>query len=297
MPLLHVARRTHRRGQALVEFAIVAFVLTFLVGAMLAVGLLLFGANVVQQAADVGAQELARLPLPDTVTSFDAALADPQVSSQIYDERYLVVDLERDLAPGQTVDDFFASKPLVNRLLRPAMVVDIVDLGNGPTRALRYPGALARNASGQTTVVVPVVTGRNADGVETLAWRKVLEEVVDPKDLTGTPFSQDIISLRINYPYQSAALVAVRYEDAGGTPVDPVSALSQDVFNRPVVAADDQVSVGALPGGYTLITNASVSGTYAGAYGLGVAHAFTTQVRPYRKLVSMQGVYPRQISE
>ena len=67
------ARKNRRRGQVLVEFAVVAFVLTFLLGAMLALGFLFFSANVLQQAADVGAMEFARHPAAP-VETFENAL-------------------------------------------------------------------------------------------------------------------------------------------------------------------------------------------------------------------------------
>ncbi|MCA9071573.1 MAG: pilus assembly protein, partial [Planctomycetaceae bacterium] len=83
------------------EFAIIAFVLTLLLGAMLTFGFLLFGANVLQQAADVGAQELARYPYSPTGT-FEEALED----SGLFREEDLVI-------PTGTDPD---TLPLINRL-------------------------------------------------------------------------------------------------------------------------------------------------------------------------------------
>ncbi|MDC0279156.1 pilus assembly protein, partial [bacterium] len=53
---------TPRPGQALLEFAILIPVIILLIGATLSLGLFFFQANVLQQAVDVAAQEISRMP-------------------------------------------------------------------------------------------------------------------------------------------------------------------------------------------------------------------------------------------
>ena len=63
-------RLSRRRGQSLVEFALVAFVLYFLFAGILSFGQLFFGAQSLQSAADTAAREIARLPLPPATSPF-----------------------------------------------------------------------------------------------------------------------------------------------------------------------------------------------------------------------------------
>lgn len=277
--------RGMRQGQALLEFALIALVLGLLLGGMLSLGTMFFAAHAVQIAADVGAQELARLPLPATAlfddpadpSNTNTALADADVKLQIYDERFLVIDVNTPIS----------SLPLVNRLLYPVMFVD-PDLG-----MRRYPGALATNANGDRTVLIPVVTGRDpGSGAETITWRRVVEEVrSDPDDGHTGSFSVNapssagvasgIVSLRINYPFQAAGLVSYLNNGDGTVTAS--------------LANDAAVSESGLPQGYTLVDASSGAGVYAGKYGLGSLSALNVQVRPYRKLISAQGVYRREV--
>ncbi|MBV8232158.1 MAG: pilus assembly protein, partial [Planctomycetaceae bacterium] len=53
-----------RSGSVLVEFALIALLSYIAGGAVLTYGLMMYQANMVQQAVDAGAQEIARMPLP-----------------------------------------------------------------------------------------------------------------------------------------------------------------------------------------------------------------------------------------
>lgn len=296
-----------RRGQALIEFAIVAFVLTLLLGGMLAYGLLLVSANVLQQAADVGAQELARHPFSAT-GSFDAALDNSGLFS------------EADLIVATTTDP--TSLPLINQLLYPLYVFD-PDLDK-----LRYPGAVVTNPAGDPTVLIPLVA-TDASGVESIdEWRHVVEEIVpvDPsamppidRDSPG-PYSLDptvgnpgqlpsrgFVALRINYPYQSAALISYVRVDASGSVRPSTEVISTDVTNIAVTAIDS-IADGTLPTGYFL--NPPTEDTAFGAsitrgrFGLGeLQNGLATPpqgvtervVRPFRKVLSAQGIYRRVV--
>ena len=289
-------QRSSRSGQALLEFAIISFVFLFLVAAVLSFGLLLFSANTLQQAADVGAQELARHPEAPN-TDFYTALD----NSGLYDEADLVVPVGTDVN----------SLPLINRLLFPLYIFD-PDIDQ-----LRYPGALVtRQSDGELTVVIPIITTSDAaSGSQQITqWVRVVEEVTDstgvgPYKLDSAPTNIDpgMVALQINYPYQSASLVAYEYRsgDASGAVVEPIDALGKDdIFNVPVAADDTAVSDSTdflSDNGYTLAntpTDPDIDAyPHRGTYGLGTQVAHTTFVRPYRKVVSAQAIYRRELFE
>ena len=60
-----------RRGQSLVEFAVVSLVVYMLLAAILTFGQMLYSAQTIQQAADVAAREISRTPLPATANVMD----------------------------------------------------------------------------------------------------------------------------------------------------------------------------------------------------------------------------------
>ncbi len=60
-----------RRGQALVEFAMVSLVVYLLLAATLTFGQLFYSGQTIQQAADVAAREISRTPLLATANLMD----------------------------------------------------------------------------------------------------------------------------------------------------------------------------------------------------------------------------------
>ncbi len=160
---------------------------SMLVAGMISYGMILCKANITQQAADVGAQELARMSLGpvNSITAGNengylddvlyANATDPtspayQVRQQIFDEQYLYVPVAN--MANRSLFDYSANWPLLNRLLASAMIYD-ADLN-----AYRYPGAIVTNQLGQATVIVPLVIARDANtGVETIEWHRPVEEV------------------------------------------------------------------------------------------------------------------------
>ncbi|MEZ6066743.1 MAG: pilus assembly protein [Planctomycetaceae bacterium] len=324
--MLHIRRSGHplraaagshevRRGQAIVEFAVIAFLLTILLGAMLTFGFLLFGANVLQQAADVGAMELARHPDAPTAT-FQSALT----NSDLYSEAELVVPVGTDPA----------DLSLINRLLFPLYIYD-PDLD-----MVRYPGTVVTNGDDDMTVVIPIIGPGNRDattapgsiattGADTISeWRRVVEEVVPtgesagPYSMTATPAElgglaqPGMVALRINYPFQSAALVAYVHTDQVGDVLAPPDTIGQDDVRSVPIGADDGAVNGAAAAtfpdgqtlaaaGYTLVNPAANpsfgASAHRGTYGFGEVQAFLTTVRPYRKVLSAQGIYRREVFE
>lgn len=289
-------------GAVLVEFALVALVFYLLLAGIAELGRMILTAQMAQNAARVAARELALAPLPALVT-FEEALQDPVVRATIYDPQFLVIDL--DLLPqvdpndpnssSVSLDDFFATLPLVNQALRPAMVFDDVSIGGGPQRRLlRMPGALLQSFEdpGQLTVAIPRVVVRSEEGAETIEWVDVLEEVrplPDPGSGSFSVLNDGVVSIRVNVPYQSAMFSGFRRSppSAEGEPTPNL--------NRPILALDGEVvETNAAPGNLLDVASGS-SQVYAGPYGLGRHFALGEDVRPFRKLVGGQAVFRREV--
>jgi len=290
-------RSASRSGQSLVEFAVVAFVLYMLLAAILTFGHALYVAQGLQGAADLAAREISRTPLP-AVTTFETVLADGSLDS-VYQDDFLVFDL--DSLGGQSFfEDIVPGWPLVNQQLATVMIVDRPDFdgdGNPDANLIRYPGALLSDPSTPTgyTVGIPLVTDRDATGSETIRWVNVVEEIENDANLD--PFSvaspqQGIVALRINYPFQSASMSSFQPNLAG--PFEPT------VGNRNV-ASDGGVTetnAGDRPGDFIpqpLIGGDNYAGTYGGQYGLGAQGAFGQTVRPFRRVISAQAIYRREV--
>jgi hypothetical protein len=192
---------------------------------------------------------------------------------------------------------------------------------------LRYPGALLSDTTGAPcsaigpngqaaatgfTVGIPLVNARDAAGIETITWVPVLEEIRPAQDAgcpSRGPFSlvylstlddcgpleadplpdRGLAAVRVNYPYQAATLSGFRRMPP--TDSDP---LPPNWAN--VITADDASvqETNAAPGG--VVEDSSTVGTYSGQFGLGVQLAFAGKtVRPFRKLVSAQAIYRREV--
>ena len=319
------------RGAALVEFALVSLVLYLLLAGAIDFGRLMFDANAVQDVARLAARELAVAPVRANAT-FDYALTcDPatdvnclvDLKARVFDAACLVVDLN-DPAVSLDIDGYFAAMPVVNRALRQLMITE-------PSRPglLRYAGALVNDGGAAAcsavgpngaaaptglTVAIPLVNSRDASGVETITWVPVLQEIRATLDadcpLRG-PFSfayvanaddcgplgtdpvpqRGLVAVRVNYPFQAAALTGFR--SSPPTDVDP---LPRNVANF-IVADDAGVQQTNSPPGDPVEDPGAV-GPYAGAFGLGRQLALAGQaVRPFRKVVSAQAIFRREVIE
>lgn len=283
-----------RRGQALIEMAFLIPMLVVIIGATISFGLFFFQANVLQQAVDVGAQEISRFPFTATgelgLGNLDVDPSDTRVlmnddvfKQQIYNEELLVLD------PDEDVSDL----PLINRLLVPLMILDSI---NGED-VRRYPGAIVTNTNGNRTVLIPIVGYDPVTGAESLLqWVAPVEEISNergnrPFSLEATDPSQSfvpgMVALRINYPAQSTTLIN-RTGDEGQVIID---------------ADDASLSDGDTGSNYALVVPAEsgVANTtiYSGRFGLGRQAALlrTAGVRPYRKVLSAQAIYRREVFE
>ena len=287
-------RSASARGAVLVEFALVSLAFYLLIAGIVTFGTMIHTAQVAQDAARIAARDLALTSLPSNYT-FEQALADPNVKTAIYNADLLVVDLDN-IPGGVSLDTYVATMPDVNRALRPAMIYDEVSTGGGLRRLLRMPGALIASASAPSglSVAVPLVVARDAAGHETIEWVPVLEEVrpnrTDPNTgsfSVSSPQAIDgLVAVRINIPSQSAAMGAFK---PGASYLDPNLA-------NPVVADDSAVSsINAAPG--VLVGTKSTRGfhTNDGAYGLGHVEALGKTQRPFRRVMTAQAFFRREV--
>lgn len=276
---------SRERGGVAVEFALIAFALYLIIAGMLSFGRWMAVQQAAQDVARFAAREVALYPLPAETDSLDAALADSGFRAAVYDPDLLVVDLDA-LAAGQTLDDVFAAMPVVNRALRPLMIFSTVDTPEGLLRLLHVPGAIVNSdlLPGPTglaaptgfSVTIPRVTARDpVTGVETLEFADVLEEVKGDGIPGSLPISRGgVANLRLNVPFQSAALVGYLSTAAPDQPIEAVDPAGP--FNI----------VGPGPDG---------AGPYSGTTGLGRLEALGKQVRPFRRLIAAQALFRREV--
>ncbi|MFV0446608.1 MAG: hypothetical protein ACK5Q5_23810, partial [Planctomycetaceae bacterium] len=155
-------------------------------------------------------------------------------------------------------------------------------------------------------------------GAETITeWRRVVEEIV-PSGATEGPYSlastttgsldPGMVALRINYPHQSAGMVAYIQVSGGNVLTIPevLASDDNDFINIPVQAEDNSAfDARTLPAGYSLTAvgvNTDHDATaHRGTDGMGELQAFATidnpdsKVRPYRKVLTAQGIYRREV--
>lgn len=274
--------RTIRTGSVLVEFAFIALAFYLLFAGTLELGRMITISQAIQNAARVGARELALIPLPPTAT-FQQALNDPQVLARIYDPAKLAFDVSSTEPDPDTW-------PIINRMLLPVMVRTQI----GSQKFLHFPGAVLSTATGYT-VGVPKIISQASDGATVIRWLPVVEEVVpDPNNPLSAPFSlastgleRGLVALRINCPYQAVALTAYKVEGVG-----PAQ------HQEPVLATGSVSAAGGStpPGGGTPIGTASDDGVYAGPYGLGRFYVLGDKVvRPFSRLITSQSLFRREV--
>lgn len=291
------------RGAVLVEFALVALAFYLLVAGIITFGAVLHSAQIAQDVARLTARELsltAFSPPGSATMNFDQALAHADVRTRIYSPDFLVVDLDNIPGPpGTSLDAYFGTLPVVNRALRPLMIYDQPILSGSGTarRLLRVPGALVQSATAPSglSVAIPHVLGRDASGHETIEWLAVVEEVRSDRTnpatglfaVSGLVPESGVVGVRINIPVQSSAMGSFRI---AANPTDP----NLDSPNE----ADDAmvVQVGPGPGGALVGASATLGvNTYDGPYGLGRVQLLGKTVRPFRRLVTGQAFFRREV--
>ena len=142
--------------------------------------------------------------------------------AQVFSEDFLVFDLGTLDENQNFFQDIVPEWPVLNQQLATLMIVD--DRSIPGQRLLRYPGALVTSNTTESglTVAIPLFVKRDDDGVETLRWIPVIEEIAsdrhpDPFQLSS--LHRGIVALRINYPFQSASMSSFRPNPAG--PFEP----------------------------------------------------------------------------
>jgi hypothetical protein len=284
-----------RRGSALVEFGLVSLLLYVLLAGGIELGRMVYTAQVLNDAARLAARELALAPLPEDAT-LEQALLDDYVRARVFDETRLVIPSAQDGAcefEGTTGD-----LPLVNRALVPLMIVERVAVNGSQTCVLRYPGALLFDGTTLRVGIPKVVARTDPDpgdpgrtlGIETIEWRRVLEEMPCPAGPVfplNSPCAQSgVAAIVLNYPFQAAGLVGYRSLGAG---------TFDSNFDNRIIADDGAVSEVNPEDAPGDPVNAEAVGTYAGPYGLGRQLAYGRTVRPFRRLISAQAIFRREV--
>jgi hypothetical protein len=175
------------------------------------------------------------------------------------------------------------------------------------------------NGTQRETVVVPLVETIQVPVAETVTrWVKPVEEItssgngpfsVAATDASNSSFQPGMVALRINYPFQAAGLV--KYVPTGNfTATDPTVPITDRI-----TASDSNVEstpgFSALPTGkYQLAVAADAdpfdalgtSRVNSGRFGLGRLSAYKQDagalgVRPYRRVITAQAIYRREVFE
>jgi len=285
-------RARFRRGQSLVEFAIVALCLTLLISAVLTFGHLLYAAQSLQATATLASRELALVPLPPEI-SFKDALKNARVRASVFDPHYLVLDVDT-FGGRASLQALMNDLPPVNQQLVSVMIYDEIQ-GN---RVLRYPGAVYLDSDPSDDpvdppgtgylIAVPLVVARDAEGAETVTWVDVVEEMTTSSGVSPFALSspqRGLVALRINYPFQAAAMSGFRTSSA-----DPFAPNA----GQPLIANDAAVQVQQSPPG-DIVASDREFGPYSGPHGLGRQAAFAQEVRPFSRLISAQAVTRREV--
>lgn len=290
-----------QRGAVLVEFAFISLLMYLIIAVTIDFGRLFFTAQAVQDAARATAREISVIPLPPDMT-FEEAMNDPKVRQRVFQPEHLVVNLDN-IPGGLTLQQFFDSLPVLNQMLRPLMIFETLPSTSSARRVLRYPGALLTDPSTPSglTVGIPFVESRGAGGAETIRWVPVIEEIKNPDFPAASPFSmttpdgmpqRGLVAIRINYPYQAAMMSA--YQSQGRPPGIPKA---PNLSSR--ILADDGavVELNSAPGGFIPDPTNPYGGPYSGIYGLGKMYVSGDAVRPFRRLLTAQMIFRREVFE
>ena len=276
-------RSRRKAGAALLEFALASLALYLIVAAMLSFGRWMAIVQSAQEAVRIAARETALFPLPANFT-FNQALLDPSFRAAVYDAEQLVIDLDVN-PPGPALDAVFAGMPVVNRAFRPLMITSTVDVGGDVRRLLHMPGMIvdAPGSPSGLTVVVPRVDDRDdTTGAETAITIVPVLEEVGPGSFSVASPDRGLVALRLNVPFQSASLTAY-------VPTGEINAQG-DPVQIPATAVDPG------GGGYSILgPGPDGTGPYSGTYGLGEQFALGQSVRPFRRLVTPQALFRREV--
>jgi hypothetical protein len=259
-------------------------VVYLLLAAILTFGQILYSAQTVQQVADVAAREISRTPLSATADLMDVLYSNDSqfagVRTAVFNPQLLQYDLST-LAPGQSILDQVRTWPIVNQMLYPLMV-PIIPPGATQAQWLSYPGVVpCTDGGGRTVYCVAQVNSAATGGTETVSWVPVIEEIT-PGAFSVASSQGGLVSLRVNIGCGSASMSAF----------PPQTSWPPAPTGPAIVASDDPVTGSYTPTGTPL---QSQSTTYNGNQGLGTQQAWGATVRPYRRLISAQAIFRREV--
>ena len=320
--------RPHRRGQALVEFAIISFVLTaMLMGflGLIVMGLGSFQNNIASENAGrildensvfVRENFVAHFSEPTDNDFFNPTLLDIEdVTARqmyrfmneysvdgtvggpvLYDESRLI------LSVGDWGNRANLNLPLLNQSLLGQYIFD-PDLqieGQPEQGAYRFPGAIVTNPAGIRTVLVPLLPGpNNTNGIRRTfhvestdpdSFYPVSQDWVAPVVVGRSPNRDDLqLQVILFHPSQPASTIQLDVErDESG----------RTISQTPVEADDEVVDglIGEPPEGYELAPPTSINDRFGasssrGEFGLGESFAFVTTVRPFRAVFETSSVF------
>jgi len=262
----------------------IALVMYLLLAAMFEYGRAIYVAQSLQSVADLAARELAHTPFAPTLTlpeALDHLRSDS--NNRLYSEDYLVIELG-DRSFEQVLAD--PDLPLVNQQLVPLMFKEKV----GGVDYLRYPGALVTSTTSPSGYTVKIPYLSVVGDAETIDWHDVVEPVSETDSFSIASQDRGVVAVRINYPFQAASMSS--FPSSGGDGF-PNTADDGAVSNPGVPAGGTPVAPDAAPAGRY---GSAVSGTaYSGQYGLGAHGAMGKRARPFRKIISAQAVYRREV--
>jgi hypothetical protein len=307
-----------RRGAVLVEFAFVALGFYVLLIGTVEIGRMILSSQLLNNAARVGARELAMMPLPATMT-FEQAMDAPilrdalingdvmargayDVRKTIYDKNKLAINVTGD--SEAQIQAKLDSLPYLNRMLLPLMIRERIQIGGEQVDLVRYPGALVANPEYQQSqfideesqnrfdVVIPKIIGGTAAGGGQIQWLGVVEEIVPQEALQpGSSGDYRPFSIASQGRATMRGVVCLRINYPYQASMASAFMPSGDGTNTPILADDSALQAQ----GYQTINAAdSDQPSQSGQYGLGVMYAFGEKVRPYRRILSAQCIARRE---
>jgi hypothetical protein len=280
----------NRSGQAMVEFAIISFVLITILTGILGFGLMLLKANIGVVAVgsisnlldrEFTSVEIEKIEGSDDSAKLITALArlTRDATGQVYfSETDLVLEPER---YRQALTDFEASGvSLVIKSLLPLYQWD------DARERFHFPGTIVRRVSDdEFTVLVPLTNTRDDSNLYVISnWLRPVDFTYDPpepppSDPPSAPEGKPAkATVTINYPASSAVLIA--YRDTGElTPNgDPVrSPISAEISPNSM-----EVSL-AFGGEYTIDAD--------GDTGIDSAYAYGTRVHIFQRVFTQSSTF------
>ncbi|WP_447971756.1 TadE/TadG family type IV pilus assembly protein [Nitrospira sp. M1] len=279
------------RGSVLVEFSLIAVALSLLIALIVDVARMVFVSQLLQETVRVAARELALVPLSPTMT-FEQALQHPDVKDRIYDPTALLIEIDQ-FQDSHRLEKFLDGLPIVNRMLRPLMIVEDM-MFDGQTRTvLRFPGVVVQERKETDpqswSIGVPRAETSEARNDEPTTWTSVLEEIRgNPDDAQSGAFSLQsspdgarggLVALRVNYPFQPMFMnwqpQAVLPDSVANSSVEQSQELAR-------VLQEKQKSTGGMT-----VTD--------GPTRAGVTHIVSGSVKEYPHILSAQAVFRREV--